>query len=103
MSRQFKAATVPLNLADYDEIIDVRSPSEFAEDHITGALNFPVLFDEQRVEVGIIYNQVSAFDARKLGAVMVSENIFLKCLVSFLCSCSSLVAIFLKLSFLKYL
>lgn len=75
MNRQFKAATVPLSLADYDEIIDVRSPSEFAEDHITGALNFPVLFDEQRVEVGTIYKQVSAFDARKLGAAMVSQNI----------------------------
>ncbi|NRB73307.1 MAG: tRNA 2-selenouridine(34) synthase MnmH [Verrucomicrobiales bacterium] len=75
MSRQIKVATVPLSLVDYDEIIDVRSPSEFAEDHMTGALNFPVLDDEQRVEVGTIYKQVSAFDARKLGAAMVSQNI----------------------------
>jgi len=75
MSRQYRTASVPLGQGDYDEIVDVRSPLEFAEDHITGALNFPVLDDEQRAEVGTIYKQVSAFDARKLGAAMVSHNI----------------------------
>lgn len=60
---------------DFDEIIDVRSPSEFAEDHVTGAVNLPVLDDQQRKEVGILYKQVSPFEARKVGAAMVSRNI----------------------------
>ena len=31
---------------DYDLIIDVRSPSEFREDHIPEAISLPVLSDE---------------------------------------------------------
>lgn len=63
------------DLAAFDEIVDVRSPSEFAEDHIPGSCNCPVLDDRQRGEVGTLYKQVSAFAARKLGAAYVSENI----------------------------
>lgn len=59
---------------DYDTIIDVRSPSEFAEDHIPGAINLPVLDDDERARVGTIYKQVSPFDARKLGAALVAQN-----------------------------
>ncbi|MFN6569632.1 tRNA 2-selenouridine(34) synthase MnmH [Dendronalium sp. ChiSLP03b] len=59
----------------YSEIIDVRSPSEFAEDRIPGAINLPVLNDAERAEVGTIYKQVSPFTARKLGAALVSKNI----------------------------
>ncbi len=62
-------------LAGFDEIIDVRSESEFAEDHIPGAINCPVLDDAQRAEVGTLYKQVSPFDAKKIGAALVSENI----------------------------
>jgi len=40
--------------AGFDEIIDVRSPAEFTEDHIPGALNCPVPCNEERHEVGII-------------------------------------------------
>jgi tRNA 2-selenouridine synthase len=63
------------DLAAYDEIIDVRSPAEFAEDHIPGAINCPVLDDAQRAEVGTLYKQVSPFEAKKIGAALVSENI----------------------------
>jgi tRNA 2-selenouridine synthase len=63
------------DLANFDEIIDVRSPAEFAEDHIPGAINCPVLDDAQRIEVGTLYKQVSAFEAKKIGAALVSENI----------------------------
>jgi tRNA 2-selenouridine synthase len=56
-------------------IIDVRSPGEFAEDRIPGAVNLPVLDDAQRAEIGRLYVQVSRFDARRLGAAMVAENI----------------------------
>ena len=62
-------------LADFDEIIDVRSESEFAADHIPGAVNFPVLNDDERTRVGTIYKQVSAFAAKKIGAALVSRNI----------------------------
>ena len=41
-------------LADFDEIIDVRTPLEFAEDHIPGAINAPVLSNEERVRVGTL-------------------------------------------------
>lgn len=60
---------------NYSEIIDVRSPNEFAIDHYPGAINLPVLDDEQRAEVGTIYVQDSPFRARKLGAAYVSANI----------------------------
>ena len=63
------------DLADYDEIIDVRSPGEFAEDHIPGAINLPVLDDAERVRVGTEHKQISAFDAKKIGAALVSRNI----------------------------
>lgn len=62
-------------LGEFDDIIDVRSPSEFLEDHIPGALNFPVLDDEERARVGTIYKQVSSFDAKKVGAALVARNI----------------------------
>ncbi|GLK62656.1 tRNA 2-selenouridine(34) synthase MnmH [Paracoccus kondratievae] len=61
-------------LAGFDTIIDVRSPSEYAEDHLPGAVNLPVLSDEERAQVGTIYKQVSPFDARKLGGAMVAAN-----------------------------
>ena len=62
-------------LDDFDEVIDTRSPSEFALDHVPGAINCPVLDDEERARVGTIYKQVSPFDAKKLGAALVSRNI----------------------------
>jgi tRNA 2-selenouridine synthase len=62
-------------LAQFDDIIDVRSPSEFRDDHIPGAVNFPVLDDEERARVGTIYKQVSPFDAKKIGAALVARNI----------------------------
>jgi tRNA 2-selenouridine synthase len=58
----------------FDDIIDVRSPAEFAEDHIPGAINLPVLDDRERAEIGTIYKQDSPFRARKLGAALVAAN-----------------------------
>ncbi|MBI5937227.1 MAG: tRNA 2-selenouridine(34) synthase MnmH [Betaproteobacteria bacterium] len=63
------------DLAGFDEIIDARSPGEFAEDHIPGAINLPVLDDAERARVGTEHKQVSAFDAKKIGAALVSRNI----------------------------
>jgi tRNA 2-selenouridine synthase len=62
-------------LSDFDEIIDVRSPAEYAEDHIPGAISAPVLDDAQRAEVGTLYTQVSPFEAKKRGAVLIARNI----------------------------
>ncbi len=62
-------------LERFDAIIDVRSPSEFAEDHLPGAINLPVLDDEERARVGTHYTQVSVFEARRIGAALVSRNI----------------------------
>ncbi|HEX9171633.1 MAG TPA: tRNA 2-selenouridine(34) synthase MnmH [Telluria sp.] len=59
----------------YDAIIDVRSESEYALDHIPGAINCPVLNDEQRILVGTTYKQVNAFEAKKIGAALVARNI----------------------------
>ena len=61
-------------LQEFDVIIDVRTPSEFAEDHIPGALNFPVLSDEERVRVGTLHKQ-SSFEAKKIGAALIARNI----------------------------
>lgn len=58
----------------FDTVIDVRSPSEFAEDHVPGAISLPVLSDAERAEVGTIYVQQSAFLARKIGAAKVFRN-----------------------------
>ncbi len=62
-------------LARFDAIIDVRSPGEFAEDHLPGAENLPVLDDVERAQVGTIYVQQSRFLARRIGAAHVARNI----------------------------
>jgi tRNA 2-selenouridine synthase len=59
---------------DFDDIIDVRAPAEFAEDHLPGAISLPVLDDTERARVGTIYKQVSPFTARKVGAALVAKN-----------------------------
>ena len=58
----------------FDDVIDVRSPSEYAEDHVPGAISLPVLDDEERARVGTVYVQQSAFLARKIGAALVARN-----------------------------
>ncbi len=62
-------------LERFDAIVDARSPAEFAEDHLPGAINAAVLDDAERALVGTVYKQQSAFAARRLGAAIVSRNI----------------------------
>lgn len=62
-------------LSGFDEIIDARSEGEFAEDHVPGAINCPVLDNDERARVGTIYKQRSSFEAKKIGAALVSANI----------------------------
>src|SRR6476469_6904192 len=71
-------ATIKADVAGWSshaERIDVRSPGEYAEDHVPGAINLPVLDDAERTLVGTIYVQTSAFDARKVGAAIVARNV----------------------------
>jgi tRNA 2-selenouridine synthase len=72
-----KVAT-PLSLAElraFGEILDARSPAEYAEDHLPGAVNVPTLDDEERARVGTIYAERSAFEAKRAGAPLAARNI----------------------------
>ena len=64
-----------MNFRRFDAIIDVRSPAEYAEDHIPGAISAPVLDDAQRAEVGTRYKRESAFEAKKVGAALIAKNV----------------------------
>jgi tRNA 2-selenouridine synthase len=69
------AAEVVAEPDRFDAVIDARSPAEYAEDHLPGAVNWPVLDDEQRRTVGTLYKQASPLQARKVGAAMVARNV----------------------------
>jgi tRNA 2-selenouridine synthase len=62
-------------LAGYSAIVDTRSESEFALDHLPDAVNWPTLDDAQRHLVGTEYKQISAFEARKRGAILAARNV----------------------------
>ena len=63
-----------LGTLPFDQVIDVRSPSEYAADHLPGAISLPVLSDAERSRVGTIYVQQDRFLARKIGAALVARN-----------------------------
>lgn len=75
MSLEVTDDVTPAALARFDMLIDARSPGEFAEDHLPGAVNLPVLSDAERAEVGTIYVQESRFKARRVGAAYVARNV----------------------------
>lgn len=56
-------------------IIDLRSPAEFAEDHVPGAVNVPLFDDVQRALVGTLYCQVSPTAAFEEGRAIVRQRI----------------------------
>jgi tRNA 2-selenouridine synthase len=66
---------VVARLHEFNTVVDARSPSEYAEDHLPGAVSAPVLDDAQRARVGIASKQSGAFEAKLLGAPMVARNI----------------------------
>lgn len=70
-----KGLATVAQLGEFDDIIDARSPAEYAEDHLPGAISCPVLSDAERAHVGTLYKQVSPFEAKKVGAVLVARNI----------------------------
>jgi tRNA 2-selenouridine synthase len=73
--RKLSASDALAQLDRFSTWIDARSESEYAEDHLPGAVNWPSLTDAERAEVGTLYKQVSPFDARKRGAALVARNI----------------------------
>jgi tRNA 2-selenouridine synthase len=62
-------------LAEFDTIIDARTEDEHALDHVPGALNWPTLNNAERIAIGTMYKQVSAFEAKKRGAALAARNI----------------------------
>ncbi|HET9645729.1 MAG TPA: tRNA 2-selenouridine(34) synthase MnmH [Burkholderiaceae bacterium] len=62
-------------IGEFDALIDARSPSEFALDHLPGAISCPVLDDDERRIVGTLYEQQGAFEARRVGGAMVAANL----------------------------
>src|SRR5437764_11047140 len=64
-----------MDFKHFDAVIDARTPAEYALDHIPGAVSAPVLDDAQRAEVGMLYKQVSPFEAKKLGAALIAQNV----------------------------
>jgi len=62
-------------LDDYAERIDVRSPAEYAEDHLPGAQSHPVLSNDERARVGTLYAREGGFAAKRVGAAIMGRNI----------------------------
>ena len=72
---KFHTLATLIDDSTFDEIIDVRTPAEYLLDHIPGAVNYPVLSNEERIIVGTKYKQESSFEAKKLGATLIARNI----------------------------
>jgi len=56
-------------------IIDVRSPSEYREETIPGAINIPIFTDEERVIIGTTYIQESIEKAKRIGIEAASKRL----------------------------
>lgn len=69
------AAELLQRLHEFDTIIDARSEGEFGEDHFPNAVNWPTLNNDQRRDIGTLYKQVNAFEAKKRGAAHAARNI----------------------------
>lgn len=69
------AVEVIARLHEFDTVIDARSEDEYAQDHLPGAVNWPTLNNEERRDIGTLYKQVNAFEAKKRGAALAARNI----------------------------
>jgi len=56
-------------------LVDARSPAEFADGTIPGAVNVPIFDDLERAEVGTLYKQQGNAAARRLGVERVAPKI----------------------------
>lgn len=55
--------------------IDVRSPKEYNEDTIPGAINLPILDNTEREEIGYTYTHISKEKAKRMGLECVSKKL----------------------------
>jgi tRNA 2-selenouridine synthase len=62
-----KAETLP--------VIDVRTPAEFEQGHIPGAINLPIFTNEERAQVGTKYKRASKESAVILGLEIVGPKL----------------------------
>jgi tRNA 2-selenouridine synthase len=69
------ASELLARLHTFDAIIDARTEDEFALDHLPGAVNWPTLNNQERIDIGTMYKQVNAFEAKKRGAALAARNI----------------------------
>ena len=69
------AAEVLQRLHEFDTVIDARSEGEYDEDHLPAAVNWPTLNNDERRDIGTMYKQVNAFEAKKRGAALAARNI----------------------------
>ncbi|NEQ75329.1 MAG: tRNA 2-selenouridine(34) synthase MnmH [Okeania sp. SIO2C9] len=56
-------------------ILDVRSPGEYAQGHIPGAVNFPLFNNDERALVGTCYKQKGKDEAVELGLAIVGPKL----------------------------
>jgi len=57
-------------------LIDVRSENEFSQGTIPGAINIPLFTNEERKEIGTVYNQESAKQAMELGLKIAGGKLY---------------------------
>lgn len=57
-------------------ILDVRSASEYRKGHILGAINLPILNDEERANIGTCYAQQGREEATALGFQLVGPRLY---------------------------
>lgn len=69
------------NTIDYDKLdgdyvlVDMRSPKEYSEFTIPGAINLPIFDDEERKHIGTVYTQESTDKAKKIGIEYASKKL----------------------------
>ncbi len=64
-----------ISLSNTTPIVDVRSPAEFHDGHIFGAVNIPVFTDQEREQVGTVYKQNSEDEAMQLGLKFIKPKL----------------------------
>lgn len=75
MTLAMMSATTPAALSLIREerpLIDVRAPVEFAQGALPGAVNLPLMIDDERHQVGIAYKKHGQAAAIELGERLVS-------------------------------
>ncbi len=65
-----------LSMRESLPVVDVRSPGEFQEGHIKGAVNIPLLNNEERIAVGTDYKQKGRNEAIKTGFRLVGPRLW---------------------------